>query len=197
MTAHSNRSFNFLELANHVLPHDVRNGLMVVKENEMHRPVFPNGCAICEVEVDPDTGSTKLTRYTSVDDVGRCINPMIVHGQAHGAITQGVGQALSEQCYTDPTSGQPLCGSFMDYAMPRADDLPSLRTEVVEILSPTNPLGIKSAGEGPTTPAPAAVINAIVHALSHYGIRDIKMPATPLTVWHAIHEAQTHQASIR
>jgi carbon-monoxide dehydrogenase large subunit len=102
---------------------------------------------------------------------------------------------MLEQCYIDPVSGQPLCGSFMDYAMPRADDLPFMKTEIMEILSPTNPLGIKSAGEGATTSAPAAVINAIVHALSEFGIRDIKMPATPLTVWQAIHGAsrQSHQ----
>jgi aerobic carbon-monoxide dehydrogenase large subunit len=121
--------------------------------------------------------------------VGRCINPMIVHGQTHGAAAQGIGQAMLEQCYIDPVSGQPLCGSFMDYAMPRSDDLPSIRSEITEVLSPTNPLGIKSAGEGATTPAPAAVINAIVDALGELGIRDLKMPATPLVVWKAIHDA--------
>ena len=189
-----NRTFNFFELAaestRHILPDDLRNGLVAVKDNEMHQPVFPNGCAVCEVEVDPDTGRTNIVRYADVDDVGRCINPMIVHGQSHGAIAQGVGQAMWEQCYNDPASGQPLCGSFMDYAMPRADDLPYLRTEIVEVLSPTNPLGIKSAGEGATTPAPAVVINAIVHALSEFGVRDIKMPATSLNVWQAIHCAK-------
>ena len=191
---HTNRTFDFLELAKestrHVLPNDVKNGLVVVKENEMHQPVFPDGCAICEIEVDPETGLTIIRRYAAVDDVGRCINPMIVHGQTHGAIAQGVGQALLEQCYIDPKSGQPLCGSFMDYGMPRSDNLPTFRTEIVETLSPTNPLGIKSAGEGATTPAPAAICNAIVHALSEFRIRDIKMPATPLIVWQAIHDAR-------
>src|SRR6185312_10149770 len=143
----------------------------------------PNGCAVCEIEIDPDTGQTAIKRYAAVDDVGRCINPMIVQGQTHGAVAQGVGQALLEQCYTDPGSGQPLCGSFMDYGMPRSETLPFLRTEIAEVLSPTNPLGIKSAGEGATTPAPAAVCNAIIHALSEFGIRDIKMPATPLLIW--------------
>lgn len=194
VTPHSNRSFDFFELAKaitcRVLPDDASTGLVVVKDNEMHRPVFPSGCAVCEVEVDPETGATNLTRYTSVDDVGRCINPLIVHGQADGAIAQGVGQALLERCYTDPSSGQPLCGSFMDYAMPRADDLPPLKTEIMEILSPTNPLGIKSAGEGATTPAPAAVVNAIVHALGPHAVRDIAMPATPLAVWQAIQDSQ-------
>lgn len=189
-----NRSFNFLELAKEaagrVLPDDVKDGLAVAKDNEMHRPVFPNGCAICEVEVDPDTGWIEITRYTAVDDVGRCINPLIVHGQCHGAIAQGVGQAMWEQCYNDPASGQPLCGSFMDYGMPRADNLPSLRTEIVETPSPTNPLGIKSAGEGATTPAPAAVVNAIVNALSEFGVRDIKIPATSMAMWEAIRNAR-------
>ena len=192
VTPGANRTFDFLELAKEAaglrLPDDVETGLVVAKDNEMHRPVFPNGCAICEVEVDPETGRVDIMRYASVDDVGRCINPMIVHGQCQGALVQGVGQAMWEQCYTDPTSGQPLCGSFMDYAMPRADDLPALETEIVEVLSPTNPLGIKSAGEGATTPAPAAVINAIVDALHEFDIRDVKMPATPLTVWNAIRD---------
>ncbi len=116
--------------------------------------MFPNGCAICELEVDPDTGDVTITRYASVDDVGRCINPLIVHGQTHGAIVQGIGQAMWEQCYVEPDSGQPLIGSLMDYGLPRADALPSFRTEIAEVLSPTNPLGIKAGGEGGTTAAP-------------------------------------------
>ena len=120
--------------------------------------MFPNGCAICEIEVDPETGGVEITRYAAVDDVGRCINPLIVHGQTHGGIAQGVGQAMWEQCYIDPASGQPLTGSFMDYGMPRSTTLPSFTTEIVEVLSPTNPLGIKAGGEGGTTPALAAVI---------------------------------------
>ncbi len=163
--------------------------LAVVREHEMDEPVFPNGCAACEVEVDPETGSVSIERYVAVDDVGRVINPLIVDGQTHGCIAQGVGQALWEQCVIDPDSGQPICGSLMDYTLCRADQLPSFRTELNEVLSPTNPLGIKSGGEGPTTPAPAAVINAIVDALSEYGVRDIEMPATPLRVWNAIQAA--------
>src|SRR5471030_264145 len=120
----TNRSFDFLELAQeitkHTLQDDLADGLAVVTDNEMHDPVFPNGCAVCEVEIDPDSGLLKLTRYASVDDVGRCINPLIVHGQTHGAIAQGIGQALWEQCVVDADSGQPLCGSLMDYGMPRA-----------------------------------------------------------------------------
>jgi len=152
--------------------------------------VFPNGTAICEVEVDPDTGEIAITRYTSIDDVGRCINPLIVDGQTHGAIAQGVGQAMWEQCYTDPDSGQPLCGSLMDYGMPRADGLPRFTTEIAEVLSPTNPLGIKAGGEGGTTGAPAVVVSAIVDALRDYGVRDIKMPATPYNIWRTIQGAK-------
>jgi carbon-monoxide dehydrogenase large subunit len=190
----TNRTFDFLELAREAaarpdLAPELRE-VAVVADNEMHDPVFPNGCATCEVEVDPDTGHVALTRYASVDDVGRCINPLIVHGQTHGAIVQGVGQALWEQFYVDPDTGQPLTGSFMDYAMPRADLLPSFATEIVEVLSPTNPLGIKAGGEGGTTGAPAAVISGIVDALRGFGIRDITMPATAWAVWKAIQEAK-------
>jgi carbon-monoxide dehydrogenase large subunit len=195
----TNRTFDFLELAkeaaNHTLPEDLKGGIAVVTDNEMHDPVFPNGTAICEAEVDPDTGEVAITRYASVDDVGRCINPLIVHGQTHGAIAQGVGQAMWEQCYTDPDSGQPLCGSLMDYGMPRADVLPSFRTEIAEVLSPTNPLGIKAGGEGGTTAAPAVVVSAIVDALSVYGIRNITMPATSYSIWAAIEQAKKAQAA--
>ena len=186
----SNRSFDFLELAQemarHPMPDDLASGLAVVTDNEMHEPVFPNGCAICEIEIDPSSGDLELTRYTSVDDVGRCINPLIVDGQTHGAIVQGIGQALWEQCVVEPVSGQPQCGSFMDYGMPRADRLPSFTTRIVEVLSPTNPLGIKAGGEGGTTAAPAAIISGVVDALSAYGIDDIQMPATPYQIWQAI-----------
>lgn len=164
--------------------------LRVVKDNEMHDPVFPNGAAACEIEIDPETGAMALTRYASVDDVGRCINPLIVDGQTHGAITQGVGQAMGEQCHIDPDTGQPLSGSFVDYTMPRADTLPSFRTEIVEVLSPTNPLGIKSGGEGGTTPALAVIVNAVIDALRPFGVRDLALPVTPHSVWKAIQESK-------
>jgi aerobic carbon-monoxide dehydrogenase large subunit len=190
----SNRTFDFLELAKEAariaLPAELAGGLAVAMDNEMHEPVFPNGCAVCEVEIDPDTGAIDITRYAAVDDVGRCINPLIVHGQTHGGIAQGVGQALWEQCVIEPDSGQPLCGSMMDYGMPRADGFPSFTTEIVEVLSPTNPLGIKAGGEGGTTPALAVIVSAIVDALGEYGIRDIKMPATPYAIWQAIQDAK-------
>ena len=192
--SYAGRSVDWFRLARRVteveLPEALADGLCVAKDNEMHTPVFPNGCAVCEVEVDPETGFTAITRYVSVDDVGRVINPLIVDGQTHGSIAQGVGQALWEQCLVDAGSGQPLCGSFMDYAIPRADELPPFITAVNEIPSPTNPLGVKSAGEGPTTPALAVVINAIVNALREYGVVDIEMPATPYRVWKAIQDAQ-------
>jgi carbon-monoxide dehydrogenase large subunit len=172
-------------------------GLTITKTNEMHTPVFPNGCAACEVEVDPETGFVRVTRYVAVDDVGRVINPLVVDGQTHGSIATGVGQALWEQCYIDPDSGQPLSGSLMDYALPRADELPAFTTAINEVPSPTNPLGVKSAGEGPTTPALAVVINAIVDALREFGVRDIQMPATPYRVWQAIQDARDDSASRR
>jgi aerobic carbon-monoxide dehydrogenase large subunit len=194
LTRDSNRSFDFFELAQemtrHKMPEDLAAGLAVITDNEMHEPVFPNGCAICEVEIDPDSCGLRLARYTSVDDVGRCINPLIVDGQTHGAIVQGIGQALWEQCVVDG-AGQPLCGSFMDYGMPRSDRLPSFVTKIVEVLSPTNPLGIKAGGEGGTTAAPAAIVSAIADALAPYGIDDIKMPVTPYRIWEAIQGRKT------
>jgi carbon-monoxide dehydrogenase large subunit len=204
----TNRTFVFFELAREfaqalatspaaqlALPENLKDGLAVVTDNEMHEPVFPNGTAICEVEIDPDTGEMTITRYASVDDVGRCINPLIVHGQTHGAIAQGVGQAVSEQIYLDPDSGQPLTGSLMDYAMPRADTLPNFAVAIAEVLSPTNPLGIKAGGEGGTTAAPAVVVSGILDALRPLGVREIAMPATPYAIWSAIQKAKTEKAS--
>ena len=189
----SNRTFDFLELAKEAARIDLpKDDLAVALTNEMHEPVFPNGCAICEIEIDPDTGLPTITRYAAVDDVGRCINPMIVHGQTHGGIAQGVGQAMWELCYIDLSSGQPLTGSFMDYGMPHAHTLPSFKTQIVEVLSPTNPLGIKAGGEGGTTPALAVIVSGIVDALRDYGIRDIQMPATPYTIWQAIRNAKSN-----
>ena len=182
-----NRSFDLLELAQ-ALPPQMAAELAVSAEHEMHDPVFPNGCAVCEVEVDPETGAVELTRYSVVDDVGRCINPMIVHGQTHGGAVQGIGQAMLEACVTD-AAGQPLAGTFMDYAMPRADDLPAFRTQIVEVLSPRNPLGIKAGGEGGTTPAPAVIVSAVLDALAPLGVREVPMPATPFAVWQAIRSA--------
>jgi aerobic carbon-monoxide dehydrogenase large subunit len=185
-----NRSFDFLELAREGARLGADGEIALVTDNEMHDPVFPNGCAVCEVEVDPETGMVEITRYSVVDDVGRCINPLIVHGQSHGGIAQGVGEAMWEECVVDPDSGQPLSGSFMDYGMPRSDNLPSFAVRIAEVLSPTNPFGIKAGGEGGCTPALAVVIGAILDALTPLGVRDLTMPATPFKVWNAIQEAR-------
>ncbi|HXF67075.1 MAG TPA: xanthine dehydrogenase family protein molybdopterin-binding subunit [Burkholderiales bacterium] len=151
---------------------------------------FPAGSHICEVEVDPDTGAVKVVAFTAVDDFGRVINPMIVEGQVHGGLAQGIGQALLEGCVYDAESGQLLTGSFMDYAVPRADDLPSFKVATKETPCTHNPLGVKGCGEAGAIGAPAAVINAIVDALAPLGVRDIEMPATPERVWRAIQAAK-------
>ncbi len=164
---------------------DLPGGLEVTRDNEMHEPVFPNGCHVCEVEVDPETGAVRLTRYAAVDDVGRAINPLIVDGQTHGGIVQGLGQALCEACVVDPASGQTLTGSLMDYALPRAADVPSFATLLNEVPSPTNALGVKAGGEGGTTPAPAVVASAIADALAPLGVSEVPLPATPAAVWRA------------
>lgn len=152
-------------------------------------PTFPNGCHACEVEIDPQTGAVTIERYVGVDDVGRVINPLIVDGQMHGSTAQGAGQALLENCVYDRETGQLLTGSFIDYAVPRADMFPSFVTENNEVPAPNNPLGVKGAGEGGTTGAPPAIINAIVDALRDGGVRDLPMPATPERVWRAINSA--------
>ena len=160
--------------------------LAAVSDEVFNIASFPYGSHVCEVEVDPETGIVDIVNYSAVDDVGRAVNPMIVHGQVHGGIVQGVGQALLEQVVYDPDNGQMLSASFMDYAMPRADKFPFFRTEISEVPSPTHPLGIRPGGEGGTTPALGVVINAIVDALSEYGVTHIEMPATPERVWRAI-----------
>ena len=172
------------------LPDDLKDGLAVARDNEMHDPVFPNGSAICEVEIDPETCEMKVVGYSTIDDVGRCINPMIVHGQTHGGIVQGLGQAVFEHCYLEPGSGQPLAGSFMDYGMPRASDMPSFRCEIAEVLSPTNPLGIKAGGEGGTTPTLSTLVASVVDALKDYGVKHIDMPVTPLAIFRAMRGAK-------
>lgn len=189
------RSLDLFEVANAAitrndLPDDLRGPLSAVSDVTFTGGGFPFGTHVCEVEVDPDTGAIALVRYAALDDVGRAVNPLILHGQAHGGIAQGVGQALGEECCYDPASGQLLSGSLMDYTMPRADTLPSFVTEIGETPSPLNPLGVRSGGEGGTTPALAVVVNAIVDALSEFGVTHIEMPATPERVWRAIQEAR-------
>ncbi len=154
---------------------------------------YPNGFHICEVEVEPDTGSIDILQYTTVTDVGNVINPMIVEGQVHGGTAQGIGQALLEGCVYD-TQGQLLSGSLMDYALPRADDLPGISCLFNNVPCVTNPLGAKGCGEAGAVPAPAAVINAVVDALAGEGVRHVPMPATPSRVWHVLQEALAAQS---
>jgi aerobic carbon-monoxide dehydrogenase large subunit len=150
---------------------------------------FPNGCHMAEVEVDPETGVVDIIRYRVCDDFGKTVNPMIVRGQVHGGVAQGLGQALVERTSYD-TDGQLLSGSFMDYALPRADDLPDIEVDLLEVPSGSNPLGVKGAGEAGSVGSPPAVINAIIDALSARGVTHIDMPATPETVWKALSPAK-------
>lgn len=168
------------------LPDDLRGPLSAFSDETFNVASFPYGAHVCEVEIDPEMGTVEIVRYSAVDDVGRAVNPMIIHGQVHGGIAQGVGQALLEQCFYDAQTGQPLTGSFMDYAMPRADNFPFFRTEISEVPCTTHPLGMRPAGEGGTTPALGVVINAVVDALAEYGVKHIEMPATPERIWRAI-----------
>jgi aerobic carbon-monoxide dehydrogenase large subunit len=149
-------------------------------------PSYPFGCAVCEVEVDPETGVVEIVRHSTVDDCGRAVNPLILHGQTHGGIAAGIGQALWEACRYDPETGQLLSASFMDYAMPRADQLPMFDTQISEVPSTTNPLGMRGGGEGGTTPALAAVANAVIDALAEFGVQHLDLPLTPERVWRAI-----------
>ena len=146
---------------------------------------FPNGCHAAEVEVDPDTGMVEVVKYTFVNDFGVVINPLLVDGQAHGGIVQGIGQALRESTVYDE-AGQLLTGSYMDYAMPRADDAPFFVNASHPVPAKTNPLGAKGCGEAGCAGALPSVMNALVDALSEYGVRHIDMPATPERVWQAI-----------
>lgn len=176
----------------HNLPSGMEPGL---KEGAFYDPsnfTFPAGCYIAEVEVDPDTGKTEIVQFVAADDFGNIINPMIVEGQVHGGIAQGIGQALLEGVHYDPQTGQLLTASYMDYAMPRADDLPSFNVSHQNTPCPGNPLGIKGCGEAGAIGSPPALINAITDAI---GNNNLNMPATPLAVWNAIQANATRQAA--
>jgi carbon-monoxide dehydrogenase large subunit len=163
-------------------------GLDVTHRRVPPAQTFPNGCHIAEIEIDPDTGAVAVARYTIVDDFGRTINPLLLEGQVHGGIVQGIGQALLEHAVYDEGSGQLLAGSFMDYAMPRASDLPFFAFATRNVPCTANPLGVKGAGEAGAVGAPPTVINAIVDALHRAtGLRHIDMPATPRRIWEALH----------
>jgi carbon-monoxide dehydrogenase large subunit len=189
----SNRRLDIFDVARAIasesLPPEVKQPLTSDETFHGRIPAYPTGCAIAEVEVDPATGTVVLTRYASVDDAGRAINPLVLHGQVHGGIVQGAGQALMETTAHD-AAGHVLAGSFMDYAIPRADAVPSLSVELAEDPTAGNPLKVKGGGEAGTTPALAVIGNAVVDALSVYGIEHIEMPATPAAVWSAIRAAE-------
>jgi carbon-monoxide dehydrogenase large subunit len=193
MVAGTDRALGLYDVAALALdpatPAALRGPLGATAEVSQRLHAHPTGTAACEVEIDPESGAVALTRYVTVDDVGRIINPMIVAGQVHGGIAQGVGQALFEECVYEPQSGQLVSGSFMDYCMPRADDLPPFAVIGDCIPAASNPLGIKGAGECGTTPATAAVMNAVVDALGDLGVRHLEMPATAERIWRAVRAA--------
>jgi carbon-monoxide dehydrogenase large subunit len=192
--AGTDRAIGIMELADRLhagleLPPELPQSLDVASISEGPPSAFPNGCHIAEIEVDPETGITEVVRYTFVNDFGTVINPLLVTGQAHGGIVQGIGQALREQVVYDE-SGQLLSGSYTDYALPRADDAPLFVSAFHPVPAKTNPLGAKGCGEAGCAGALPSVMNALVDALSEYGIRHIDMPATPERVWRAIQKAR-------
>jgi carbon-monoxide dehydrogenase large subunit len=199
--AGTDRRISFAEIARaanvaHNLPLEtLEPGLQETAVYDPPSFAFSNGAHVCQVDIDPDTGETRVVGYWAVDDVGTVINPMIVDGQIHGGIAQGLGQALCERCKYDG-SGQLLSGSFMDYALPRAADLPLIESELDESQPCThNPLGAKGCGEAGTIAAPAAIVSAVLDALSPLGVTDIDMPLTPESVWRAIAKAKSSGAS--
>jgi carbon-monoxide dehydrogenase large subunit len=175
------------------LPPGLEPGLYETGTFVPKQDTWPNGCHVCEVEVDPDTGAVTLLNYVVADDVGTVINPLTLKGQIHGGVAQGVGQALMEQVVYDGESGQLLTASFMDYAMPRADTLPDMLITSNPVPTRLNPLGAKGAGEAGTVGALPAVINAVLDALAPLGVRELDMPATSERVWQAIQAAGTHR----
>ena len=169
------------------LPQGMEGGLTATSVYTADVENYPNGCHVCEVEIDRETGEVEIARYTVVDDVGTVLNPMLLHGQIHGGVVQGVGQILMEDIRRD-ASGQPLTGSFMDYAMPRAGDVGDIAVDSHPVPTKTNPIGVKGAGEAGCVGALPAIANALVNALSEFGVRHIEMPATPERIWRAIHK---------
>ena len=190
----TDRSIDIADIARaayapHDLPLDIEPGL---DEIAMFRPgalTFPNGCHIAEIEIDPETGFVEILRYAVVDDFGTILNPLLLEGQIHGGLAQGIGQALMEDVAFDPATGQLLAGSFMDYCMPRADDLPSYVAAFNEVPTGVNPVGVKGAGEAGAVGALPAMMNAVVDALAPLGVEHVRMPATPERIWRAIREA--------
>lgn len=172
------------------LPADMELGLDEKATIAPADATFPNGCHICELEIDADTGVTQIVDYTVVDDVGRVVNPLLLKGQIHGGVAQGIGQAVMEMIAYDPSDGQLVTGSFMDYGMPRAGDVPAMHILSHEVPTETNPLGVKGAGEAGTVGALPAVMNAVADALYPAGVLSIDMPASAHAIWQALREAQ-------
>ena len=171
------------------LPAGIEGGLYETATFVPAEDTWPNGSHVCEVEIDPQTGVVRVVNYVVADDVGNMVNPVGVKGQIHGGVAQGLGQALMEQVVYDPESGQLLSGSFMDYAMPRADDMPNMQVENNAVPTQLNPLGAKGAGEAGTVGALSSVINAVIDALAPLGVTTIEMPATAEKIWTAIQNA--------
>ena len=177
------------------LPEDVEPGFAESGHFTPPAPTFPNGCHVCEVEIEPETGRVEIVRYLVVDDFGNVVNPLLLRGQVQGGVAQGVGQAMLERTVYDPETGQLVTGSLTDYALPRAEDLPAIEFSYNVVPCRTNPLGLKGAGEAGAIGAPPALVNAIVDALSPLGIEHIDMPVTPERLWQAIHATEKGQAA--
>jgi carbon-monoxide dehydrogenase large subunit len=197
--AGTDRAVGIMELAEQIgtgikLPAELPQSLDVDHVSEGVPSAYPNGCHVAELEVDPETGVVDVVRYSSVNDFGTIINPLLVEGQVHGGVVQGLGQALMEMTAYD-SEGQLLTGSYMDYALPRAEDVPHFSVVSHPVPAKTNPLGVKGCGEAGCAGGLASVMNALMDALSEYGIRHVDMPATPLRVWQAIQTAKHNQAA--
>jgi carbon-monoxide dehydrogenase large subunit len=186
----SNRTMTIREVAVDAnspakLPATMEPGLFATAVYKAPVNNYPNGCHVCEIEIDRETGEAEIVRYSVVDDVGTVLNPLLLHGQIHGGVAQGAGQVLMEDIHFDAT-GQLITASFMDYAMPRAHNLCDIEVESNPVPTKTNPLGTKGAGEAGNVGALPAVANALVDALSEFGIKHIEMPATPERIWRAM-----------
>jgi carbon-monoxide dehydrogenase large subunit len=194
MAPNSNRRLTLFDVARAIadlpsLPDDLRE-LAAEATFTGRIPAYPTGAAVCEAEIDPETGTIEVSRYTSVDDGGQAINPLILHGQVHGGVAQGVGQALMEAAVYEEGTGQLISASFLDYGMPRADHFPHFEIELTEDPTKGNVLRVKGGGEAGITPSSAVLMNAVIDALSAIGIEHMDMPATPQRVWRAVRDAR-------
>ena len=196
--AGTDRSIDIMELARRMregkMPEGVPASLDVDHNSTATESTFPNGCHVCEVEIEPDTGVAQIVAYTAINDFGTVINPMIVAGQLHGGVAQGIGQAMMEHLRYDE-SGQPITGSLMDYALPRASDVPMMTVDNHPVPAKSNPLGTKGCGEAGCAGSMASVINAVIDALSDYGVKHLDMPLTTEKIWRAIQDGKAKSAA--